>query len=498
MRIASANCASIWQQTFGFDPFGNISKSGSGSFLPTYNTSTNRFSTIPGGTPTYDNNGNLTNDLSHTYSWDADGKALAVDTVSLTYDALGRMVEQARGSTYTQIVYSPLGSKLALMSGQTLQRAFVALPTGATAVYTSAGLAYYRHADWLGSSRLATTPSRAKYYDVAYGPYGESYSGSGTTDLNFTGQNQDTASGLYDFLYREYHSAQGRWISPDPAGSSAVNMGNPQTWNRYAYTGNNPLSLVDSFGLEPTEGCPPSIADCGGGGGFGYGGDPNTPGADSSDPLTTGNPLADPNYWASYQSQCTWGSDCSFWGNIHDFFGEVDVWNGERWVLYAAAPSEGQYVVPSAMRARNAVIGILSSDNSCSAWLNSAAALFGDMVNGDDQISTDSYFEAQDVRLAKAPGTVGAQTQQGAGMSATIFINPNGPFFNAFSSAMGNKVMQVGPFNGGTLSAQISILLHEFSHTLNAIPSDHNNVTQSVENTNTVIRHCRRQISAAR
>ena len=35
-------------------------------------------------------------------------------------------------------------------------------------------------------------------------------SGSGTTDLNFTGQNQDTASGLYDFLYREYHSAQGR------------------------------------------------------------------------------------------------------------------------------------------------------------------------------------------------------------------------------------------------------------------------------------------------
>jgi hypothetical protein len=72
------------------------------------------------------------------------------------------MVEQARGSSYTQILYGPGGGKLALMNGlTTLVKAFVPLPGGATAVYGSGGtLAYYRHPDWLGSARLASSPSR--------------------------------------------------------------------------------------------------------------------------------------------------------------------------------------------------------------------------------------------------------------------------------------------------------------------------------------------------
>lgn len=41
----------------------------------------------------------------------------------------------------------------------------------------------------------------------------------------------------------------GRWLSPDPAGLSAANPANPQTWNRYAYVGGNPLSFADPSGL---------------------------------------------------------------------------------------------------------------------------------------------------------------------------------------------------------------------------------------------------------
>ena len=175
--------------------------------------------------------------------------------MGLTFDALGRMVEQARGSSYTQIIYSPSGYKLALMNGQNLQKAFCPLPGGATAVYGSSGtIAYYRHTDWLDSSRFASTPSRTKYFDVAYAPYGEDYADSGTTDLNFTGQNQDTVSGLYDFIYREYHPNSGRWIQPDPAGLGAANPANPQTWNRYTYVGNMPLNAVDPLGLKIAEG----------------------------------------------------------------------------------------------------------------------------------------------------------------------------------------------------------------------------------------------------
>src|SRR5205823_12248373 len=179
-----------------------------------------------------DNNGQMTYDGTHNYTWDAEGKMHSVDTTTLTHDALGRMVEKAVSGTYTQIVYSPVGGKFALMNGQTLVKGFIPLP-GAQAVYTSAGLAYYRHADHLGSSRLATTPSRTLYSSTAYAPFGEPYGRAGTQDVSFTGQDQDTVTGIHDFMARKYPPTQGRWLSPDPAGLAAVDPSTPQSWNRY-------------------------------------------------------------------------------------------------------------------------------------------------------------------------------------------------------------------------------------------------------------------------
>jgi len=254
-RIASANCGSVWSQTFGYDAFGNLAKSGSMQFQPTYTSpttgqNTNRFLSIPGTTVSYDSNGNVMGDGSHIYNWDADGNSVAIDSVGLKYDALDRMVEQNRAGGYTQIVYSPTGQKLALMNGQTLQKAIISLPGGQEeAVYTASGLGNYRHKDWLGSARLDSTPARTVSSTTAYGPFGETYAQSGTADVSFTGENQDTSPGDYDFLFREY-STQGRWSSPDPAGLAAVNLAYPQSWNRYAYVLNNPLQLTDPLGLD--------------------------------------------------------------------------------------------------------------------------------------------------------------------------------------------------------------------------------------------------------
>lgn len=53
---------------------------------------------------------------------------------------------------------------------------------------------------------------------------------------------------------RLYHYDQNRWISPDPAGLSAVDPSDPQTWNRYSYGRGNPLAAIDPSGL--TSYCP--------------------------------------------------------------------------------------------------------------------------------------------------------------------------------------------------------------------------------------------------
>ncbi len=209
----------------------------------------------------------MTNDFLHTYAWDSNGRPVTVDGVGVTYDALGDMVEQNRSGTYTEIAYAPSLGKLALMSGTTLQKGFVPLTGGAAAVYNSSGLAYYRHSDWLGSSRFASTTSQTMYFDGAYAPFSEPYAQTGTSDLSFTGQNQDTVSNLYDFPAREY-GIQGRWPSPDPAGIGAVNPADPQSWNRYAYVRNSPLNITDPTGMLFFVDDPDS------GGGGGGGGDP--------------------------------------------------------------------------------------------------------------------------------------------------------------------------------------------------------------------------------
>jgi hypothetical protein len=48
---------------------------------------------------------------------------------------------------------------------------------------------------------------------------------------------------------RYYASGQGRFASVDPLTASARAAG-PQSWNRYAYVGNNPLSNTDPTGMD--------------------------------------------------------------------------------------------------------------------------------------------------------------------------------------------------------------------------------------------------------
>lgn len=211
----------------------------------------------PGCTPTYDANGNTTYDCLHTYTWDANGHPVTIDDISLTYDALGRMVEKTASGATNQFLYGPGGSKLALMNGQTVVKGFIG-----NAIYSGGTLSYFRHVDWLGSVRLGSNTNRQMQFSLGYGPFGEGYAEAGGPDRSFAGMDQDTevgsTSALYDAVFRRY-AMYGRWISPDPAGVGAVSLASPQSWNRYAYVMNNPLNVVDPLGL----GCERGEEPCG-------------------------------------------------------------------------------------------------------------------------------------------------------------------------------------------------------------------------------------------
>ncbi|HEY9072596.1 MAG TPA: RHS repeat-associated core domain-containing protein, partial [Desulfobaccales bacterium] len=162
---------------------------------------------------------------------------------------------QPENRRYAQYLDSPAGQKLAIVEDGLAARIMNPPSGGETAVYNGSGLNYIRHTDWLGSSRLATTWAHAVYSKEAYAPFGETYNEAGTPDRSFTGQDQDLstgsgATGTYDFLFRKYDPASGRWLSPDPAGWGAVDQTTPQSLNRYAYVQNNPMSAIDPQGLD--------------------------------------------------------------------------------------------------------------------------------------------------------------------------------------------------------------------------------------------------------
>jgi RHS repeat-associated protein len=74
----------------------------------------------------------------------------------------------------------------------------------------------------------------------------------------YTGKERDTESGNDYFGARYYASSMGRFMSPDSPGFA--HLSNPQAWNLYAYTYNNPTSLRDPDGHDVA--CANNTAQC--------------------------------------------------------------------------------------------------------------------------------------------------------------------------------------------------------------------------------------------
>ena len=112
---------------------------------------------------------------------------------------------------------------------------------------------FFYFADHLGTSREMLQASQTSAcYDADFYPYGGEITHTNTCTQNykFTSKERDTESGLDNFGARYNSSSLGRFISPDPKLMSLRRAVNPQEWNMYAYTGNNPIVYVDPNGRE--------------------------------------------------------------------------------------------------------------------------------------------------------------------------------------------------------------------------------------------------------
>jgi RHS repeat-associated protein len=58
---------------------------------------------------------------------------------------------------------------------------------------------------------------------------------------------------------RYYTTTAGRFYTPDPAGAAAVDLGNPTSWNMYAYANDDPINGYDPTGRWA---CNPDDPDC--------------------------------------------------------------------------------------------------------------------------------------------------------------------------------------------------------------------------------------------
>jgi RHS repeat-associated protein len=112
----------------------------------------------------------------------------------------------------------------------------------------------FYHTDALGSIRAVTEIGSSAVTRTDFLPFGERIP-MGTLDpvvtqRLFTGKERDAETGLDYFGARYYASQTGRFTTVDPVLDVDKAVTNPQLWNRYAYTTNNPLRRVDPDGRQ--------------------------------------------------------------------------------------------------------------------------------------------------------------------------------------------------------------------------------------------------------
>ena len=169
-------------------------------------------------------------------------------------------------------------------------------------------------------------------------------------------------------------------------------------------------------------------------------------------------------------------------------------------------------------RVRRAVLEILDNENKCSSWFRRSdpdvSATFRSLNFSVDEEGSDRVIREQNDRGAWIEhGPYIARTRQNTGPGTTVTVNANGAFFRrkgeiykikcfgGDQSETGSwRHLDIGPYDGGSLPAQVIAVLHELAHVINAIPVDDTSpigFIRSHQNTELVLHYCKSEVSAS-
>jgi RHS repeat-associated protein len=253
-----------YSQGYDYDVWGNLThKYGWGGEV--HNTSPDIYYSYTNNRRngfTYDASGNLTNDLGQTFTYDATGQQATSDYTNLHnyYDGDGLRVKKTDSSTYGGATYylrsSVLGGQVVAeirLDGEngtaSWSRGYVYAGTSLLAVQQNG--VFFVHEDAVTKSKRVTDINGNIVSSVETDPWGADTARSSNGAFQpkkFTSYERD-ANGSDEAMARRYNRWHSRFDQPDPYEGS-YDLGNPQSLNRYAYVGNDPVNFVDPTGLD--------------------------------------------------------------------------------------------------------------------------------------------------------------------------------------------------------------------------------------------------------
>jgi len=205
---------------------------------------TNRLTSWNGSTLSYDADGTLASFGSTTYTWNARNQMTATNagSASFVYDALGRRVSATVSGTTTPYLYDGLNAAMVsttqILAGSGLDQIYAQISSSGTTSFL---------ADGVNSTAALTNSSGAITKSYLYSPYGDSAgSGTASTTYQYTGRENDGATGLYYYRARYYTPQLGRFIGEDTFGLL-------RGTNYYSYGYGNPINHRDPDGHGPAE-----------------------------------------------------------------------------------------------------------------------------------------------------------------------------------------------------------------------------------------------------